>query len=125
MYKIAIMALLCVAVTACANRQQATGTAVGAGTGLLVAGPIGAVVGAGVGAVVAAPGGVVDNAHRLTGVLGQRPALLFAELRHAESIAPAGSGKGGAPDPSLPARHRATIRPCPRTAASRWSGRRT
>jgi osmotically inducible lipoprotein OsmB len=63
-HKIAIMALLCASVTACANRQQATGTAVGAGTGLLVAGPIGAVVGAGVGAVVAAPGGVVDKVER-------------------------------------------------------------
>jgi osmotically inducible lipoprotein OsmB len=62
--KVAVILLMCLAATACANRQQATGTAVGAGTGLLVAGPVGAVVGAGVGAVVAAPGGVVDKVER-------------------------------------------------------------
>jgi osmotically inducible lipoprotein OsmB len=62
--KAMVILLVCLAMAACANRQQATGTAVGAGTGLLVAGPIGAVVGAGVGAVVAAPGGVVDKVER-------------------------------------------------------------
>lgn len=64
MQKIMIAALGCLALTACANRQQATGTAVGAGTGAVVAGPVGAVVGAGVGAVVAAPGSVVDRIER-------------------------------------------------------------
>ena len=58
---------ICLAVSACATRQQATGTAVGAGAGALVAGPVGAVVGAGVGAVAAAPGGAVDQ------IEGDRP----------------------------------------------------
>ena len=61
MRKLAIATLVCLAAAACATRQQATGTAVGAATGALVAGPVGAVVGAGVGAVAAAPGGVVDQ----------------------------------------------------------------
>jgi osmotically inducible lipoprotein OsmB len=61
MQKLALVTVLCLAAGACATRQQATGTAVGAATGALVAGPVGAVVGAGVGAVAAAPGGVVDK----------------------------------------------------------------
>jgi hypothetical protein len=61
MRKLVLAALLALAATACATRQQAAGTAVGAATGALVAGPVGAVVGAGVGAVAAAPGGAVDR----------------------------------------------------------------
>jgi hypothetical protein len=61
MQKFAIALVVCLAAAACSTRQQATGTAVGAASGALVAGPVGAVVGAGVGAVVAAPGGVVDQ----------------------------------------------------------------
>jgi hypothetical protein len=61
MHKIAVALAVCLAAGACATRQQATGTAVGAATGAVVAGPVGAVVGAGVGAVAAAPGGVVDT----------------------------------------------------------------
>lgn len=67
MKKCVIAAILCLAAGACATRQQATGTAVGAVTGAVVAGPVGAVVGAGVGAVAAAPGGVVDT------IEGDRP----------------------------------------------------
>jgi hypothetical protein len=61
MQKLAVVAVLCLAAGACSTRQQAAGTAVGAATGALVAGPVGAVVGAGLGAVAAAPGGVVDK----------------------------------------------------------------
>ena len=61
MPKFLLAAVLCLAAAACSTRQQATGTAVGAATGALVAGPVGAVVGAGVGAVAAGPGGVVDK----------------------------------------------------------------
>jgi hypothetical protein len=61
MQKLALLAVLCLAAGACSTRQQSAGTAVGAATGALVAGPVGAVVGAGVGAVAAAPGGVVDK----------------------------------------------------------------
>jgi hypothetical protein len=67
MQKVALVVAVCLAAAACATRQQATGTAVGAATGAVVAGPVGAVVGAGVGAVAAAPGGVVDT------VEGDRP----------------------------------------------------
>jgi hypothetical protein len=61
MHKIAIVTLISLAAAACATRQQATGTAVGATAGAVVGGPVGAAVGAGVGAVTAAPGGVVDQ----------------------------------------------------------------
>lgn len=61
MRNLIVAAVLCLAAGACSTRQQATGTAVGAATGALVAGPVGAVVGAGVGAVAAGPGGVVDK----------------------------------------------------------------
>jgi hypothetical protein len=64
MRKTLFVALACIAVSACSTRQQATGTAVGAATGALVAGPVGAVVGAGVGAVAAGPGGVVDQVEK-------------------------------------------------------------
>jgi hypothetical protein len=68
--KVTLVVAVCLAAAACATRQQATGTAVGAATGAVVAGPVGAVVGAGVGAVAAAPGGVVDR------VEGDRPRRL-------------------------------------------------
>ena len=61
MQRLVLTVVVCLAAAACATRQQATGTAVGAATGALVAGPVGAVVGAGVGAVAAGPGGVVDK----------------------------------------------------------------
>lgn len=50
-----------VSLSACATRQQAEGTAVGAVGGALIGGPVGAVVGAGAGAAVAAPGSVIDQ----------------------------------------------------------------
>jgi hypothetical protein len=56
-----VVAVICLGISACATRQQAAGTAVGAGVGAAAGGPVGAVVGAGVGAVAAAPGGVVDR----------------------------------------------------------------
>ncbi|GGH12849.1 hypothetical protein GCM10007036_11030 [Alsobacter metallidurans] len=56
-----IISAAALSLTACATRQQATGTAVGAVGGAVVGGPVGAVVGAGAGAVVAAPGGVIDQ----------------------------------------------------------------
>ena len=61
MRSVFIIAVVCLAISACATRQQATCTAVGAGVGAVAGGPVGAVVGAGVGAVAAAPGGVVDQ----------------------------------------------------------------
>jgi outer membrane lipoprotein SlyB len=61
MRSLVFVLLACAAASACATRQQATGTAVGAATGAVVGGPVGAVVGAGVGAVAAAPGSVVDR----------------------------------------------------------------
>lgn len=75
MKKLVIAALVGLAAAACATRQQAAGTAVGAATGALVAGPVGAVVGAGVGAVAAAPGGVVDK------IDGDRPASRRRRVR--------------------------------------------
>ncbi|HEY8567243.1 MAG TPA: hypothetical protein VIL65_17220 [Beijerinckiaceae bacterium] len=60
--RLLIIALLAgLGLSACATRQQAAGTAVGATAGAVVGGPVGAVVGAGAGAVVAAPGGPVDQ----------------------------------------------------------------
>ena len=64
MRHVAIAGMVCLALGACATRQQATGTAVGATAGAVVAGPVGAVVGAGVGAVASAPGGAVDQINR-------------------------------------------------------------
>ncbi|WP_460447967.1 hypothetical protein [Alsobacter sp. SYSU BS001988] len=61
MRSLLIASFICLSAAACATRQQATGTAVGAVGGAVVGGPVGAVVGAGAGAVVAAPGGVVDQ----------------------------------------------------------------
>ena len=61
MHKLALVAALCLLAGACATRQQATSTAVGATAGAVVGGPVGAVVGAGAGAVAGAPGGVVDE----------------------------------------------------------------
>ena len=51
--KVTLAVAVCLAAAACATRQQATGTAVGAATGAVVAGPVGAVVGAGALGVVA------------------------------------------------------------------------
>jgi outer membrane lipoprotein SlyB len=56
-----VAAVAGLSLSACATRQQAEGTAVGAVGGALVGGPVGAVVGAGAGAAVAAPGGVIDQ----------------------------------------------------------------
>lgn len=61
MQKLVLVASLCLLAGACATRQQATSTAVGATAGAVVAGPVGAVVGAGAGAVAGAPGGAVDQ----------------------------------------------------------------
>ncbi len=61
MRPIILVPALCLLAAACATRQQATSTAVGATAGAVVAGPVGAVVGAGAGAVVGAPGGAVDQ----------------------------------------------------------------
>ena len=61
MQKLAFVTALCLLAGACATRQQATSTAVGATAGAVVGGPVGAVVGAGAGAVAGAPGGVVDE----------------------------------------------------------------
>jgi osmotically inducible lipoprotein OsmB len=61
MRNLVLVAALCLAAGACATRQQATSTAVGATAGAVVGGPVGAVVGAGAGAVAGAPGGVVDE----------------------------------------------------------------
>ncbi len=61
MQKLLVTTALCLLVGACATQQQATGTAVGATAGAVVAGPVGAVVGAGAGAIASAPGGVVDE----------------------------------------------------------------
>jgi hypothetical protein len=61
MRRLLIATFICLSAAACATRQQATGTAVGAVGGAVVGGPVGAVVGAGAGAVVTAPGGVVDQ----------------------------------------------------------------
>ena len=55
MQKLVFVTALCLLAGACATRQQATSTAVGATAGAVV----GAVVGAG--AVAGAPGGVVDE----------------------------------------------------------------
>ena len=67
MQRLALVTLICLAAAGCATRQQATGTAVGAATGAVGAGPVGAVVGAGVGAVAAGPGGGGDT------IEGDRP----------------------------------------------------
>ena len=67
MRSVVILVLVGLGLSACATRQQAAGTAVGAGAGAVVGGPVGAVVGAGVGAVAAAPGGAVDR------IQGDRP----------------------------------------------------
>ncbi|WP_414476208.1 hypothetical protein [Microvirga sp. M2] len=62
MQKLMFVTALCLLAGACATRQQATSTAVGATlAGAVVGGPVGAVVGAGAGAVAGAPGGVVDE----------------------------------------------------------------
>jgi outer membrane lipoprotein SlyB len=61
MPKLALATLLCLLAAACATRQQATSTAVGATAGAVVGGPVGAAVGAGAGAVAGSPGGVVDE----------------------------------------------------------------
>jgi outer membrane lipoprotein SlyB len=61
MQKLSLAVLLCLVASACATRQQATSTAVGATAGAVVGGPVGAALGAGAGAVAGAPGGVVDE----------------------------------------------------------------
>jgi len=53
---LSLIVLICISASACATRQQSTGTAAGAVGGALVGGPIGAVVGGAAGAVVTAPG---------------------------------------------------------------------
>jgi len=56
MDKIALVALGCLALAACATPTQTVGTSAGVVTGAVVGGPVGAVVGGTVGAVATAPG---------------------------------------------------------------------
>ncbi|KAA2234974.1 hypothetical protein [Salinarimonas soli] len=56
MRQLALLALPCLALAACASPQQSAGTAVGATAGAVVGGPVGAVVGGAVGAAATSPG---------------------------------------------------------------------
>ena len=64
MNKIALVALGCLALGACATRTQTVGTAGGAVAGAAIGGPVGAVVGGAVGAVATRPGSVLGGHHR-------------------------------------------------------------
>jgi osmotically inducible lipoprotein OsmB len=56
MRKFALVLLSSLSLGACATQEQAAGTAAGAVSGALIAGPVGLVVGAAAGSVVTAPG---------------------------------------------------------------------
>jgi osmotically inducible lipoprotein OsmB len=55
MKRLAVLTLACLGLAACASSKQTAGTALGATSGLVVAGPIGAVAGGAIGAWVTAP----------------------------------------------------------------------
>jgi osmotically inducible lipoprotein OsmB len=55
MKRLAVIMLACFGIAACASPKQTAGTALGAASGLVVAGPVGAVAGGAIGAWVTAP----------------------------------------------------------------------
>lgn len=63
MNKVALAALACLTLGACATPTQTVGTLGGVATGAAVGGPVGAVVGGAVGAVVTRPGSVLGGHH--------------------------------------------------------------